>query len=160
MSGFSSITIPEGRAFRITADGTCIHDRTAKLKYRLHTNKSNYIVDGLADDNTGDVVAPVDYIDGIHVWEINENAFQNTNIRAVILPKTVGYLTAKSFDNCPNLEMVTFKRSKKDGSFSMTSTIFTNCPNLKIINVAWAEGEVGGAPWGATNATIHYNYTG
>jgi hypothetical protein len=26
--------------------------------------------------------------------------------------------------------------------------------------VPWAEGAVANAPWGATNATINYNYTG
>lgn len=36
-------------------------------------------------------------------------------------------------------------------------TLFANCPNLVEINVPWGEGEVAGAPWGATNATIHYN---
>lgn len=32
--------------------------------------------------------------------------------------------------------------------------------NFTTINVPWAEGEVANAPWGATNATINYNYTG
>ena len=36
---------------------------------------------------------------------------------------------------------------------------FWNCPNLTDIYVPWSEGEVEGAPWGANNATIHYNYT-
>lgn len=33
--------------------------------------------------------------------------------------------------------------------------------NTKISNVyvPWSEGEVAGAPWGATNATVHYNTT-
>ena len=29
---------------------------------------------------------------------------------------------------------------------------------VKTLNVPWAEGEVEGAPWGATQATINYNY--
>lgn len=33
---------------------------------------------------------------------------------------------------------------------------FNKCTNLTDIYVPWAEGDVGGAPWGATNATIHY----
>lgn len=37
------------------------------------------------------------------------------------------------------------------------STFFT-CNNLTELNVPWAEGEVANAPWGATNATINYNY--
>ena len=38
--------------------------------------------------------------------------------------------------------------------------ILFGCTNLTTINVPWAEGAVAGAPWGATNATINYNYTG
>jgi hypothetical protein len=30
--------------------------------------------------------------------------------------------------------------------------------NLMTINVPWSEGEVINAPWGASNATINYNY--
>lgn len=40
---------------------------------------------------------------------------------------------------------------------SLPSNIFNNCPNLTDIYVCWSEGEIGNAPWGATNATIHYN---
>ena len=44
---------------------------------------------------------------------------------------------------------------------TIASTTFTSCANLTTINVPWAEaeGEVANAPWGATNATINYNYT-
>ena len=31
--------------------------------------------------------------------------------------------------------------------------------NLKDIYVPWSEGEVANAPWGAANATVHYNTT-
>lgn len=31
---------------------------------------------------------------------------------------------------------------------------------ITTINVPWAEGAVANVPWGATNATINYNYTG
>lgn len=48
--------------------------------------------------------------------------------------------------------------------FEGTPTTFANnaiyaCPNLTDIYVPWAEGAVANAPWGATNATIHYNWT-
>jgi len=42
---------------------------------------------------------------------------------------------------------------------SIASNAFGNCTNLRTINVPWAEGAVANAPWGATNATINYNYT-
>ena len=37
------------------------------------------------------------------------------------------------------------------------SNAFRNAKNLADIYVPWSEGEVANAPWGATNATIHYN---
>lgn len=43
---------------------------------------------------------------------------------------------------------------------SINSNAFNSCINLLTINVPWAEGAVANAPWGATNATINYNYTG
>jgi hypothetical protein len=40
---------------------------------------------------------------------------------------------------------------------NIATDAFYNCRNLLDIYVPWAEGEVANAPWGATNATIHYN---
>ena len=42
---------------------------------------------------------------------------------------------------------------------SIHSGAFTGCSNLLDIYCSFAEGEVANAPWGATNATIHYNTT-
>lgn len=42
---------------------------------------------------------------------------------------------------------------------SIASNAFHNCPSLTDIYCPWAEGAVANAPWGATNATIHYNTT-
>lgn len=42
---------------------------------------------------------------------------------------------------------------------SIHTSAFTGCTNLTDIYVPWAEGEVSGAPWNATSATIHYNTT-
>ena len=38
-------------------------------------------------------------------------------------------------------------------------TAWNSAANLKDIYVPWAEGEVANAPWGAANATVHYNTT-
>lgn len=66
-------------------------------------------------------------------------------------------LQTQAFYGCSNLHTVTFLN--KDGKKrSIASNAFQNCPNLTTINVAWSEGEVSYAPWGATNATINYNY--
>lgn len=63
-----------------------------------------------------------------------------------------------AFYGCSNLHTVTFT-NKNEKKYDINSNIFQNCPNLTTINVAWSEGEVAYAPWGATNATINYNYT-
>lgn len=42
---------------------------------------------------------------------------------------------------------------------SIANNAFQNAA-FTTINVPWAEGAVADAPWGATNATINYNYTG
>lgn len=42
---------------------------------------------------------------------------------------------------------------------TIANNAFSGCTNLKDIYVSWAEGKVANAPWGATNATIHYNTT-
>lgn len=39
----------------------------------------------------------------------------------------------------------------------ITASAFRKADNLTDIYVPWSEGEVANAPWGATNATIHYN---
>lgn len=42
---------------------------------------------------------------------------------------------------------------------SVGSNAFSECVMIKDIYVPWSEGEVANAPWGAINATIHYNTT-
>jgi hypothetical protein len=72
------------------------------------------------------------------------------------IPATVTSIYTNAFNSCLGLAEVTF-----DGKpTTMYSGIFEKCTNLLTINVPWAEGEVANAPWGATNATINYNYTG
>lgn len=45
-------------------------------------------------------------------------------------------------------------RGKPD---SIASNAFSNCGNIAHLYVSWGEGQVANAPWGAANATIHYN---
>ena len=73
-----------------------------------------------------------------------------------MLPAELLTIDTNAFYNCSGLTAITFK--SKPSTFSASA--FTGCTNLLTINVPWAEGEVADAPWGATNATINYNYTG
>lgn len=78
-----------------------------------------------------------------------------TSITSMEFPQTLKNIAEYAFENCTGLTEVTFKA--KPSGF-MGSSAFKGCTNLLTINVPWAEGAVKNAPWGATNATINYNY--
>ena len=79
-----------------------------------------------------------------------------TKMELKSIPNSVKEVNICSFAYCHGLSTITF-----EGKPTMISSrAFQNCSNLKTINVPWAEGAVANAPWGATNATIVYNYTG
>lgn len=72
------------------------------------------------------------------------------------LPSGLTSIGNSAFNSCTGLTSITFNGKPN----SISSSAFNGCANLKTINVPWASGEVANAPWGATNATINYNYTG
>ena len=91
------------------------------------------------------------------VENIGAYAFNNcTHLALTSLPSGVTSIGDNAFDECTNLTSITFEGTPA----TISSTAFKNCTNLTTINVPWAEGAVANAPWGASNATINYNYTG
>ena len=87
---------------------------------------------------------------------IDENAFRKcTHLALTSLPEGLWVISARAFQGCTSLTSITFKGTPT----TISSTVFNGCTNLTDIKVPWAEGAVSGAPWGATNATITYNYT-
>jgi hypothetical protein len=60
--------------------------------------------------------------------------------------------------NRAGLTSVTF-RNALDNLPTIANNAFAQCYFLTDIYVPWAEGAVANAPWGAPNATIHYNTT-
>lgn len=90
-----------------------------------------------------------------NIAKIRDSAFSNcTNLVLTELPESLTEIGEYAFSSCSNLNSLTFKGTPQ----SIKSNAFQNCRNLKTINVPWSEGEVANAPWGATNATINYNY--
>jgi hypothetical protein len=88
---------------------------------------------------------------------IGEYAFYKcSNLTLTSLPTNLTSVGNYAFGNCIGLTQITFKGKPN----SIYSNAFSGCTNLTTINVPWAEGAVANAPWGATNATINYNYTG
>lgn len=91
------------------------------------------------------------------VTTIGNSAFDECISLAIkSLPVNLRKIGSTGFGRCTGLTELTFKGTPD----SIKSNSFNNCTNLTTINVPWAEGAVSGAPWGATNATINYNYTG
>ena len=78
-----------------------------------------------------------------------------SNLALTSLPNGVTSIGGNAFRNCTGLTEITFKGKPN----SIYTSAFSGCTNLTTIRVPWAEGEVSGAPFGATNATIVYNYT-
>ena len=83
-----------------------------------------------------------------------KNIFSGTELK---IPASLEELLDLAFYqcNCPALATITFKGTPT----SIAANALQNS-NIKTINVPWAEGAVANAPWGATSATINYNYTG
>lgn len=93
-----------------------------------------------------------DVILGNSVTSIGTSAFnENEGLTSVVIPESVTSIGDYAFCCCDNMHTITFK-----GTPSEIGDVFDEY--ISIINVPWAEGEVANAPWGATNATINYNY--
>lgn len=91
------------------------------------------------------------------IVKIGDTAFAYCDsLTSFVIPKNVSVLGSRAFQWCPGLTEVTFEGIPN----SVSDTLFYGDTNLLTINVPWSEGEVSGAPWGATNATINYNYVG
>ena len=90
------------------------------------------------------------------VTSIGGTSFQNCqNLITISIPNSVTSIGFLAFNNCLNLTTVIFKGTPTD----IYSNAFSTCNNLTNIYVPWAQGAIADAPWGATNATIHYNTT-
>lgn len=91
------------------------------------------------------------------ITSIGDNAFSYCSKLALTsLPSGITDIGNGAFSFCTGLTSITFEGTPT----SIDSKSFSYCSNLTTINVPWSEGAVANAPWGATNATINYNYTG
>lgn len=86
---------------------------------------------------------------------VNNYTFSGCNsIAEMTFPSTLKDIGNNGFGSCTGLTKVTFKGTPTG---TIHASAFASCDNLKDIYVPWAEGTKPNAPWGATNATIHYN---
>ena len=115
-----------------------------------------YAVYGIGECVDTNIIIPSTH-NGIAVTRIEDNAFREKGqITSVTIPNSVTFVGERAFMECGNLISVTFKGTPQ----TLGHNAFNYCDNLTTINVPWAEGAIAYAPWGATNATINYNYKG
>lgn len=90
------------------------------------------------------------------ITSIGRNAFERCSIISLTrIPSSLTSIETDTFTYCFGLKELTFEGTPN----TLHSRAFYGCSYLTTINVPWAEGEVANAPWGATNATIVYNYS-
>ena len=94
----------------------------------------------------------VRYINLDNIKTIGRLAFSGLALSEVRLPN-VEQIGQKAFYICELLSTVYLGDKVQE----IDTTAFQGCPELKNLYVPWAEGEIPGAPWGARQATIHYN---
>ncbi len=86
---------------------------------------------------------------------IGNYAFYNCYELAITeIPAGVTSVGTSAFTYCTSLTSITFKGTPN----FISSSGFSGISGLTDIYVPWSEGAVDGAPWGASNATIHYDY--
>ena len=91
----------------------------------------------------------------VGVTELKKWAFIGTGIQTLTIHANMKTIDSDAFGQCYSLASITFLGTPE----SLSNYIFRNLTISFDIYVPWGEDEIAGAPWGATNATIHYNYT-
>lgn len=143
-----------------TAYSFCNFGRTAS-NGMFTSLETVYVIDGLfvIGTNMFYYCGKLKNIHGdlIDVEKINNNAFGFcSSLETIPYMPNLKIIGSGAFVNCTNLKEVKFY-SIPPVANNFNGTMFNNCSNLLDIYVPWSEGEVANAPWGATNATIHYN---
>lgn len=85
---------------------------------------------------------------------IGNNAFRYCDaIQDLVIPNSVLTINTRAFADSDFLNEVRIG----NGIIGINSSAFQNCPNLTDIYIDKPEGSISSAPWGATNATVHWN---
>ena len=90
------------------------------------------------------------------ITSIGQYAFRNCSKMVLTsLPSGITSIGDFAFANCTGLETVRFTSTVS----SIPNGVFSGCTKLSTIYVPWSQGQVANAPWGASKATIIYDYT-
>lgn len=144
-AGLESYNIPSG----VETIGNYAFNLCSGLKRVVFSNTVRTIGDHAFDKCT----ALTDVVLNDGLLTINDYAFRDCSaLTSVIIPQSVELIDSYAFMGCTKLATVTFEGTPEE----ISSAAFMNVTSVTDIYVPWAEGAVIGAPWGATNATVHY----
>ena len=88
---------------------------------------------------------------------IGQSAFYCANqLKKLVIPASVTSIAQNAFQSCTGLTKVIFMGTPS----SLNSNVFSGCTGVLNIYVPWNYGQKSGAPWGCTNAVIHYGDEG
>ncbi|MDE5947035.1 MAG: leucine-rich repeat protein [Oscillospiraceae bacterium] len=106
---------------------------SADENYTFTYIKNNNSITITGGEGTGEILTIPEYIDGLPVTEIAENAFKDTDtFSSLYLPDTLLKIKESSFQNCNNLETVYIGSSVSE----IELYAFSACNNLTEINVS------------------------
>lgn len=88
-----------------------------------------------------------------HITAIGAYAFQSCESITELDIMGAAYTNSSAFYKCTGLRTVRFHATPS----RLHASTFSSDTALTDIYVPWSSGAVAGAPWGATNASIHYN---
>ena len=154
----------DNKSFTVPAGPTVIRE---KMFFKVRLNNDEIINVSLPDTVTEIALDAFDYAGTISIGSLPpnlkklrrafnyaRNIFSGTELEIPASLEELFDLTFYQCD-CPAIATITFKGTPT----SIAANAMQNS-SIKTINVPWAEGAVANAPWGATSATINYNYTG
>lgn len=126
-------------------------ERLSIPKVTVIDTQAVYVCPNLSEINFGDELIE------IGMSSISGGTVNGKHVQRIVIPKTVKTVGGGAFSGLAGLDTVTFLGTPTTIGLSMLPA-FSN--TVKNIFCPWSEGEVAGSPWGATNATINYNYKG
>lgn len=150
-------------AFASCANLTSIILPTSLTKMGSYAFQSTGLISLDIPDNTTSIgpkcFQRADYLRNVNIspntkmTSIGNSAFYYCGLETITLPNKILSILTQSFASCPNLQTVRMG----NGMRSIGGDAFQNCPALTDIYIDAPEDSISGAPWGATNATIHWN---
>lgn len=166
-AGLKKITIPNTvTEFSINVFGTTLEETRYEGTLKKWCKIKRYVFDYTKYGKLyidGEIIKDID-VDEAFVFQANsfgtDNELRTIKLRNASVRYVLYDYAFRDSLSLTKVEIESYKLDYTEGNsteYHRLRDVFMGCKNLTDIYVSWNEGDVSGAPWGATNATIHYN---